>query len=978
MIPQDLTYDLPQAAFALFAVFFILWLFWILFNYRKVVLSQFADPAILEKIMVPRSSKQYWLKALALMGGWLLCVLALMQPKGNAHYPEENLTLPQKIPQENLAKVRRRAHEVIFLIDVSSSMAVTDSRTGSSRLDFAKDIADQIASKLKGETGSLYAFTSEVAPLSPSTTDYLFLRLMIRQMRLNEGDIPGTNIREALVEMRKKYFSSPTPKLKTLVLLSDGGDTHVESLQGEPREQALNEILDLIQDAESLHLRVYTIGLGSVEGGEVPNLKYEGKSVHSAIDEEILKKIARRGRGIYYPAREYTAIALANELTLAMRQDNPFLEAQTVIQSLTSTKKDNRVFDLYYQFPLGLAILLIAYVLIWPAAQTKERGQDSTETAVKRSSGVSSFLSIVLFALFFFPFNLLSIGEDPLKEAALYVQAEEYDHAEEIYEGLLDEKPTPWQKAVLMYNLATAFLAEGKYDKAIGLFRTISLGSDPQPLLDRRLKTNLAIALLKEADGLPTDSVDALERSLFVYREAIDTVEGAIKSNCILEKAEGSPACSLSSDLYDLKIYAKEHYANHVENLRRLRIKQATLTDGIPLLLTSLKRLLLETSVVEEKAMRADLRLQYEALIVEEATDWQSLWEAIKTKMNAGDLKYKELFTKAKQEFDLGIASLKKSAFEDATKAWTNAQADLNDLLVKIFGGDTLQILLRKLLAFYNYASVQDPLQESTLSALESEQEGIMSLVKELVRQALEEAQKGLAKGYAAVQNSKFPIGKFYVVQGRHVVQSLLRKERLKPVNLPQRLLEDMIEEQHYAIALNRLRVNIPIDDKDYPNLLQQTRKAQELTVRAAEPFLPAVIDWEEKEFHKEAAGSADDRCQAHPWDEVLPLFEAGRQAALQAAGGDISIGKQEEALAKWQEALEKMRQPRASFSGSCRGGQEKREQQKNKQPAKEEKKPEKQKASMDEVLRQLIEMDQDDKLPKETQALELKVDKPW
>lgn len=209
MIPQDLTYDFPQAAFALFIGFLLLWLFWILFNYRKEILTTFADPSVLTKIMMPRSTKTYWMKAFAAIGTWLLCVLALMQPKGNAHYAEESLNLPEQskqnnIPEEQLVKIRKRAHEVIFLIDASASMSVPDSRSRT-RLDFAKEIADQIVTLFNGETGSLYAFTSQTIPLSPSTSDYLFLRLMMRQIQINEEGTVGTNIIEALSEMQKVF-----------------------------------------------------------------------------------------------------------------------------------------------------------------------------------------------------------------------------------------------------------------------------------------------------------------------------------------------------------------------------------------------------------------------------------------------------------------------------------------------------------------------------------------------------------------------------------------------------------------------------------------------------------------------------------------------------------------------------------------------------------------------------------------------------
>ena len=90
MIPQDLTYDFPQAAFAFFLVFLFPVLFWVLFSDRKETLNRLAEPSILSQIMVPRSPTIFWMKALALGIIWILAVAAFMQPKGNAHYPEED------------------------------------------------------------------------------------------------------------------------------------------------------------------------------------------------------------------------------------------------------------------------------------------------------------------------------------------------------------------------------------------------------------------------------------------------------------------------------------------------------------------------------------------------------------------------------------------------------------------------------------------------------------------------------------------------------------------------------------------------------------------------------------------------------------------------------------------------------------------------------------------------------------------------
>ncbi len=108
-----------------------------------------------------------------------LIIVALMDPRGNPHYLST-----QK-------KLEKPVKEVIILIDASASMLVNDSRTGQTRFDIAKDIAQQTIEHLAGNSISLDAFTSTLVPLSPPTFDLLFIHLMLNELQINEGDLQG-------------------------------------------------------------------------------------------------------------------------------------------------------------------------------------------------------------------------------------------------------------------------------------------------------------------------------------------------------------------------------------------------------------------------------------------------------------------------------------------------------------------------------------------------------------------------------------------------------------------------------------------------------------------------------------------------------------------------------------------------------------------------------------------------------------------
>lgn len=296
--------------------------------------------------------------------------LALMQPLGNGHYPEGNLLKSKAEPLNTQeVKLRRKAHDIIFLVDASASMSVKDARLGKARLDYAKEIAEEMAANFSGESASLYTFTSEVTQLSPPTFDYLFVRFMLREIIINEGGTSGTNFVTAFTEMRKKFFKKPSPRLKTLVVFSDGGDTTLESSDPSERQKTLSSLFSLISDAEDLQLRIYTIGMGSKEGGKIPDLVYQDHAVHSSLEENFLQKIAKLGRGAYYEANQFTALTLAESLKAELKKDPPYYDekqSETEIAVQNLLEESSLVYDHYFQIPLGIALLLFSLALFSP------------------------------------------------------------------------------------------------------------------------------------------------------------------------------------------------------------------------------------------------------------------------------------------------------------------------------------------------------------------------------------------------------------------------------------------------------------------------------------------------------------------------------------------------------------------------------------------------------------------------------------
>jgi len=363
MIWRSINYDWPNGAFLLLLTLPIGWMFYILYRYRQKKLDAFADSSIRNVLIERRLPISFWTKVMLCSIIWIGGVLALMQPKGNERYMNDSTIQNSTTPHPPM-------QHVIILMDTSASMAVMDSRNQRSRLDASKEVVDSIISSLKGEQVALLAFTSATLPIVPLTNDYLFTRMMTEQVEINEEETTGTDIKQALVFVGQKYFKNVFPTaLKTLILLSDGGDTHLETLQGKDVADYSEQIIQPLTEAGLEKLRVVVVALGSRNGGEVPQVKFHGNPVHSSVNLKLLQQISMVNEGLLLDTETLTSQQIAETVSLALKRQA--LEGTSIETSLSQQKANEYIYDLYYQIPL--AISLIAFMLFLCIPDTRRK-----------------------------------------------------------------------------------------------------------------------------------------------------------------------------------------------------------------------------------------------------------------------------------------------------------------------------------------------------------------------------------------------------------------------------------------------------------------------------------------------------------------------------------------------------------------------------------------------------------------------------
>ncbi|MCD4655692.1 VWA domain-containing protein [bacterium] len=247
--------------------------------------------------------------------------------------------------------------DIIVALDISGSMRALDFQP-ENRLEVSKKvIRDFIHGRINDRIG-LVLFGSDAFTLCPLTLDHDLLLdfldqakigMVEEQTALGKAVSSAVNRLRVTSEKRKKSSPQQKPDKKTLdsriVILVTDGVNNVQS--------GLDPITAATA-AESLGIRIYTIGVGTNGIAPFPHPRFKGRITQSPVelDEDTLKQIASITGGQYFPARNSKALQTIFD----------------VIDSLEKTKiesyKYTRYSELFY-WPLlvGLFLLLLELTL---------------------------------------------------------------------------------------------------------------------------------------------------------------------------------------------------------------------------------------------------------------------------------------------------------------------------------------------------------------------------------------------------------------------------------------------------------------------------------------------------------------------------------------------------------------------------------------------------------------------------------------
>jgi Ca-activated chloride channel family protein len=246
--------------------------------------------------------------------------------------------------------------ETILVLDASNSMLVEDVEPN--RLEVQRRLARELASQLPGRVGVVY-FAGRAYVLSPLTTDFSAVQMFVEGVRPASVGRGGSSLAIGITQALDLLSGGEEDARKAVVLFSDGEET-----VGQPLQDALDR-------ARDEGVSVYAIGIGTVQGGQIPLTRDasldpstalgrrrgpaflqgpDGQPVVSRLEAGNLRTIASETSGRYLPGVESSVRRLRSELGQA---------------GVGETASGN---------PLVSLLLITAFVSLWVEAFVLPRG----------------------------------------------------------------------------------------------------------------------------------------------------------------------------------------------------------------------------------------------------------------------------------------------------------------------------------------------------------------------------------------------------------------------------------------------------------------------------------------------------------------------------------------------------------------------------------------------------------------------------
>ena len=430
---------------------------------QKKRLRKFGDPALLKALMPDvsrfRPSVKFWI----LEGALALLIVMLARPQ-----------MGTKINHE-----KRVGIETIIAMDISNSMRAED--IVPSRLDRSKMMVENLVDHFSNDKIGLIVFAGDAFVQLPITSDYVSAKMFLSSIDPSMIATQGTDIATA-IDMATHSFTQEEGIGKAIVVITDGEDH-----EGGAVEAA--------QAAKDNGMRVYVLGVGSVNGAPVPipgtgdyMKDNSGNTVMSALNEDMCKQVAQAGGGAY--------IHVENNSAAQEQLDN---ELDKLAKKETTTTIYSEFDEQFQAFGILAVLLLILEICIY----------DRRNPLLKKISlfGGKKNVAVMLLLLVAVA-SSAQTDRQYIRQGNRQFHTGDYANAEVSYRKAIEKNPKNPQAA---FNLGNALMAQKKDSAAVEQYENAS-----------KLETNP----LRKAQAF--HNIGVVCQSHKMYGEAIEAYKNAV------------------------------------------------------------------------------------------------------------------------------------------------------------------------------------------------------------------------------------------------------------------------------------------------------------------------------------------------------------------------------------------------------------------------------------------------------------------
>ena len=208
------------------------------------------------------------------------------------------LSRPQLVDRERI--LEREGIDIQIVLDTSGSMEAEDFIIGgraANRLVVSKAVIAQFIEGRPDDRIGLVIFGEEAFTQVPLTLDHAAVISMLSQVEIGMAGSRATAIGDAIA-VAGRPLKDLAAESRVMILLTDG---HSNAGRVDPLVAA--------KAADSLGVRIYTIGVGSKDGGGSGGLLGLFRRRRSDLDEPMLRNIAAQTDARYFRAADTAALA---------------------------------------------------------------------------------------------------------------------------------------------------------------------------------------------------------------------------------------------------------------------------------------------------------------------------------------------------------------------------------------------------------------------------------------------------------------------------------------------------------------------------------------------------------------------------------------------------------------------------------------------------------------------------------------------